>query len=332
MNRNITLVLVLAVIVLAIIYLESVRAPAVAPQDRETAPELTDIVGYINTDYITIAQNRGKVVLVDFWTYSCINCIRTLPYLVQWDKKYRDMGLVIIGVHTPEFAFEKKYANVLMAVREHGIEYPVVLDNDYATWRAFGNRYWPRKYLIDAEGVIRYDHIGEGAYQETEQWIQKLLREAGKKVDVMVSADTGTESLMLQTPELYAGWQYMIPRQQDLGNEGGLRPKEEFTYPASDSYKEDMIYLEGTWLSAEDHLEAESDGAIILNFLGSEANIVAAPSGNITNMRVFIDGTDQGEVVVGEPNLYNVYEGDYGRMVLRLEVPAGFTFNSFTFG
>src|SRR5919198_6234078 len=141
------------------------------------APELTKISGYINSDPITLADLRGKMVLVDFWTFSCINCIRTIPYLNAWYEKYADDGLVIVGVHTPEFEFEKDYNNVKAAVEKFGIKYPVALDNEKQTWSAYENRYWPRKYLIDSEGYIRYDHIGEGAYAETEKVIQSLLAE-----------------------------------------------------------------------------------------------------------------------------------------------------------
>ncbi|MBI2138258.1 redoxin domain-containing protein, partial [Candidatus Woesearchaeota archaeon] len=149
------------------------------------APELAGIAGYLNTDgeEIRIADYRGKkAVLIDFWTYTCINCIRTLPHLAEWDKKYRDKGLAIIGVHTPEFNFEKEKKNVEMAIKKYGIPYPVVQDNDYATWSAYQNRYWPRKYLVDADGFIRYDHIGEGGYDDTEEMIQKLLMELGPEI------------------------------------------------------------------------------------------------------------------------------------------------------
>src|ERR671925_1793917 len=141
------------------------------------APELTKITGFINSEQITLADLRGKVVLVDFWTYSCINCIRTIPYLNAWHEKYADQGLVIVGVHTPEFEFEKDYNNVQAAVEKFHIRYPVAQDNEKGTWEAYENRYWPRKYLIDTEGYVRYDHIGEGGYAETEKVIQSLLRE-----------------------------------------------------------------------------------------------------------------------------------------------------------
>lgn len=146
-----------------------------------TAPELDKTGGWINSDPFTLAQMRdeGKVVLVDFWTYTCINCIRTLPYVKSWHDKYADSGLVILGVHTPEFEFEKLYENVVEASGEFGLEYPIVQDNDFGTWRAFNNKYWPAKYLIDRNGKIRYRHFGEGKYEETELKIREILGEAG---------------------------------------------------------------------------------------------------------------------------------------------------------
>lgn len=133
------------------------------------APEFQGITYYINLNETKLSDLKGKVVLVDFWTYSCINCIRTLPYLVDWNQKYSDKGLVIVGIHAPEFEFEKNIDNVKQAVTRFGIKYPILLDNDHDTWNAFHNSYWPRKYLVDAEGFIRYDHIGEGGYMETEK-------------------------------------------------------------------------------------------------------------------------------------------------------------------
>ena len=147
--------------------------------DELPAPELIGTGAWINSQPFTLASRRGEVVLVDFWTFSCINCKRTLPYLKSWHEKYADSGLVILGVHAPEFNFEKDIENVQEAVEEHGLLYPIVQDNQFSTWRAFKNRYWPTKYLIDKDGYIRFVHIGEGRYEETEQWIRDLLEEPG---------------------------------------------------------------------------------------------------------------------------------------------------------
>jgi thiol-disulfide isomerase/thioredoxin len=141
------------------------------------APDFSKITGYINTDPVKLGDLNGKVVLVHFWTYTCINCMHTIPYLNKWYENYADKGLVIIGIHTPEFEFEKNTDNVKQAVKDYQIEYPVLQDNNYATWKAYQNKYWPRDYLIDTQGFIRYDHIGEGAYDEMEKAIQSLLAE-----------------------------------------------------------------------------------------------------------------------------------------------------------
>lgn len=179
----------------------------------ELAKEITTPDGFINTDSkpVTIAEFVGKkVVLIDFWTYSCINCQRTTPYLNAWYEKYKDKGLVIVGIHTPEFEFEKDYNNVKTAVEKFGIKFPVVLDNDYSTWTAYKNRYWPRKYLIDIDGYIVYDHIGEGAYEATEQKIQEALKERMAVQGVRgVIDDPLTEEIVVQSgarsPETYFG-------------------------------------------------------------------------------------------------------------------------------
>jgi len=152
----------------------------------EPAKEVSTPDGFINTDSVTVSELVGKkIILVDFWTYSCINCQRTLPYLNSWHEKYADKGLVILGLHTPEFEFEKGYENVKRAVEKFSVRYPVILDNDYSTWTSYKNRYWPRKYLIDIDGFIVYDHIGEGAYEETEKKIQELRTFISeKKIDL----------------------------------------------------------------------------------------------------------------------------------------------------
>lgn len=317
------------------------------------APELAGIEGYLNTEEnikISDFTSKGKVVLIDFWTYTCINCIRTLPYLVEWDQKYGNKGLVIIGVHTPEFEFEKKYENVKMAIEKYGIKYRVVQDNNYATWRAFKNSYWPRKYLIDSDGFIRYDHIGEGAYEETELFIQELLKEAGQQIK-----DTETSKLqdktprLKQSPELYAGFSFALPRGQNIGNKEGLQPGIILDYKLPEKTTNDVIYLEGKWQSNEDHLQAkESNNSIILEFTASSVNIVANTISKPVKLEVFVNeehankeqaGADvkiengKSFVIVNEPRLYNVFNGQYGNYLLKLTADSSdFNFNAFTFG
>ncbi len=164
----------------------------------ETLPDLSGAVQWLNSPPLTPEQLKGHVVLVDFWTYSCINCLRTLPYIRAWADRYKDGGFVVLGIHTPEFAFEKDPANVQQAVKELHIMYPVALDNDYAIWKAFSNQFWPADYLIDASGHIRYHHFGEGKYAETEDQIQELLKENRAQLtfngDTKVTGDFGAEA------------------------------------------------------------------------------------------------------------------------------------------
>ena len=189
------------------------RSEAIEVAATGMAPALDGATQWINSPALNMAQLRGKVVLVDFWTYSCINCLRTLPYLKAWDEKYRDQGLVIIGVHAPEFAFEKDIHNVEQAVRDLGVKYPVAIDNQYAIWNAYRNEYWPAHYLIDAQGRVRDQHFGEGAYQETEHMIQTLLKEAHQDlafsdgfVHVQGSGATAAAADMERSPETYVGY------------------------------------------------------------------------------------------------------------------------------
>ena len=153
----------------------STAAVAAPPQSGPVAPELTGIAQWLNSEPLNLQQLRGKVVLIDFWTYSCINCLNTLPYVKSWNQKYKDQGLTVIGVHTPEYPFERDTGNVKTALKRLGITYPVAQDNQYATWSAYNNQYWPAFYLIDKKGQIVYSHFGEGAYAQTEAKIQELL-------------------------------------------------------------------------------------------------------------------------------------------------------------
>ena len=178
MNRSrIMRTLISAVVGLCTAFGCLIEARASSPplHDYGAAPELAGIEGWLNSGPIAISELKGKVVLVDFWTFSCINCLRTVPYVTRWYDKFRDRGLVVIGVHTPEFAYEKITRNVETAIRRHGIKYPVAQDNQYATWRAFDNEYWPAVYLIDRRGHVMLKHVGEGSYEETEQAIDILL-------------------------------------------------------------------------------------------------------------------------------------------------------------
>lgn len=363
--NNAALVIVLLMIAASIYYIERSKAgpgsfaeksadgekSALKEGKYPKAPELEGISGYINTEEgLKISDLKGKVVLVDFWTYSCINCIRTLPHLVEWDNKYRDKGLVIIGVHTPEFNFEKKYENVKMAAEKYGIKYPIVQDNDYSTWTVYKNRFWPHKYLIDSDGYIRFDHIGEGGYDETEKQIQILLKDAGKDVGNMSISELEDKTpTRMTTPELYAGYDFALPRGRDIGNKEGLQSEKIFNYMLPDSIKSDYIYLDGEWKSNSDNLQAMSGHSfVILKFLAYSVNIVADSLGEPAKLEVFVDdgyvkkeqaGADvifdgsRAFVMVDEPRLYNVVSGDYGIHTLKIvSNSSDFILNSFTFG
>jgi thiol-disulfide isomerase/thioredoxin len=301
------------------------------------APELVGIKGYINAqEGFTLASLKGKVVIVDFWTYSCINCIRTQPYLNAWYEKYHSQGLEIIGVHTPEFDFEKKYENVQAAVVKEGIQYPVVLDNDYQTWRAYQNRYWPRKYLIDAQGRIRYDHIGEGAYEETESQIITLLKERDEnlKLEGMISDDVkegidSTEFYQIKTPEIYLGYAFA---RAPLTNEEGFQPDESVEYTLPPALIPNQVGLEGTWGNHSEYMELESDeGKVVLPYTAKQVNMVA--SGPAT-LNVILDGEVLNTMNIEEETLYTLVGGkEYGSHTLELDVQGkGFKLYTFTFG
>jgi thiol-disulfide isomerase/thioredoxin len=356
--KTITLIIIIAIVIIAIYSLQQTRVTptATTPQQPEfkdgfqKAPELTGIQGYLNTEDITIASQQGNVILIDFWTYTCINCIRTLPHLTEWDRKYRDQGLTIIGVHTPEFEFEKKKENVQLAIDKYSIEYPVVQDNNYATWNAFSNRYWPHKYLIDKDGYIRYDHIGEGKYQDTEKVIQELLKERNEDMqETPLSTIKDITPTRRQTQELYAGYKFALSRGQNLGNEQRMQPDKTVTYSIPTSLFADTIYLGGTWKSQPDGLSTttESNSIVALAFTAASANIVAE-SKTPTKLILTINGQsatqeqagtdvlfDNGEsvIVVDKPRLYNIIDGDYGQYTLALSTTTkDFSFNAFTFG
>jgi thiol-disulfide isomerase/thioredoxin len=315
------------------------------------APELARINGYINTEPVTLADLKGKVVLVDFWTYSCINCIRTIPYLNAWHEKYADQGLVIVGVHAPEFEFEKDYNNVRAAVDKFGIKYPVVQDNEKGTWQAYENQYWPRKYLIDDEGYIRYDHIGEGAYAETEKVIQSLLTEhaaaAGQNITIngSISRPENAQSVdfyRINTPELYFGYNFA---RAELGNPEGFKPGQvvKYTIPEGE-LKPNAIYLEGEWKNHADSMELQSEvGHIVLIYSAKTINIVAGGSGelHVTEDESALeegsrgqDVSEQGTVAIDGQKLYNLAAHQYyGEHRLQIDaIGKGFRIYTFTFG
>jgi cytochrome c biogenesis protein CcdA/thiol-disulfide isomerase/thioredoxin len=249
------------------------------PVERR-APSLGGAVDWLNSPPLSAEALKGKVVLVDFWTYSCINCIRTIPYVRAWAEKYKDRGLVVIGVHAPEFAFEKKIDNVKKAISDFKIGYPVAIDNDYKIWRAFNNSYWPASYLIDAKGDIRYHHFGEGNYGRTEQAIQDLLREAGSDVanTAPVRPETKGAEASADLKDIRSGETYIGYRQATgFASNEGLRPGSSGTY-SIDRPGLNEWGLSGSWtVGAEEATLDKSDGAITYRFSARDLHLILGP-------------------------------------------------------
>ena len=340
--------------------------------DEKLAPEIKGIANWINSEPLTIKGQRGKVILVDFWTYTCVNCIRTMPFLKAWHEKYEDKGLVILGIHTPEFEFEKDTDNVEQAMKDFGLTYPVAQDNDFGTWRAFNNRFWPAKYLIDAEGYIRYTHFGEGAYDETEEWIRDLLIQAGADL-TDVPADTAPEprrdtaALRAKrgfglTRELYAGYERNI---------GSLRSRNppyvlhrefydeldvDILYRDPGDYENNFLYIQGLWNNSAEHLTharatTDYEDYLAIRFFATSVNTVMLPTGvSELEVRVTMDeapvsredaGVDiqfdsdgNSFINVNEARLYNVVNlMEFGGHELKLSSNSpGFSVFAYTFG
>jgi len=316
-------------------------------------PSLEGAASWINSAPLTPAELHGKVVLVDFWTYSCINCLRTLPYIKAWYRKYKDSGLVVIGVHSPEFAFEKDPGNVRHAVGELGVTYPVALDNDYSIWKAFHNQYWPAHFFIDAQGELRAHHYGEGDYDSSEQIIRQLLTAAGAKnlppagmdatgmIGVQASADRAHE----HSPETYVGF----ARAKNFSSPRGFVQNELANYAAPANLTLNQWALQGDWLVNSEHATLEkSGGGVQFHFLARDLHLVLGPAkdGRPVRFRVLLDGKApaddhgadidaKGDGTVREQRLYqlirqsnDVREHDFSIQFL----DDGVTAYAFTFG
>jgi thiol-disulfide isomerase/thioredoxin len=262
---------------------------------------LSGATGWINSKPLTAKQLKGKVVVIDFWAYSCINCIRAVPYVRAWAEKYRDSGLVVIGVHTPEFEFEGQLPNVQKAVQKFGITYPVALDSDHAIWNAFHNQYWPAHYFIDVKGKVRYEHFGEGEYEQSERWIQELLKEASAKPIAASAASVHGEGVQasadsreVHSPETYIGY----GRAQHFTSPGGFEFDEEKLYMAPVHPSVNEWGLDGRWV---DHLQRavlqSATGKIVFHFHARDLHLVLGPraDGKPVRFRVTIDGQAPGE-------------------------------------
>jgi thiol-disulfide isomerase/thioredoxin len=371
MKKNLILIIVLALIVGTIFYINSklahpaagntpvvtVTAPALttatsSPDLRagfltlaqkaakySLAKEISDPTGFINTpdgQPIKLSDYIGnKVVLIDFWTYSCINCQRTVPYLEAWYEKYKDEGLVVIGIHTPEFEFEKDYDNVAAAVKRLGITYPVVMDSNYGTWNAYQNQYWPHKYLIDIDGYVTYDAIGEGDYDKDEEAIQNALKEraqvlgTGQTISGGLVTPAGVGDIEAGSPETYFG----SNRNEYLANgEQSVAGNQTLTLPTS--LQTNALYLGGTWDFFGEYAQSISPTSEIeYQYNAKNIYFVAGATTPVT-VDIFQDGVKQGSITVKDAKLYTLVQNlTAGTHTIDLKVEnAGLQAFTFTFG
>lgn len=355
LQRTVSLALALALIGGAIWYLQSGKVSHGAAgggsvasstarsanyeQNSKIYPMAVELVapsGYINTPATTTISgllSEHMVVLVDFWTYSCINCQRTIPYLRAWYQKYKDYGFTIVGVHTPEFEFEKVLANVQSAVAKFGITYPVVLDSDYLTWSAYRNQYWPAEYLIDQDGLVREHNIGEGNYQKTEKNIQTLLAERAKALGLSAAIPQGYvdvgQAIDSSSPETY----FNYSRNSNLGNgQAGRAGMQQFALP--ETTQPNTLYLGGAWDIGQDYAQNSGAAAIEFSYAARGVYIVASsPQG--VDVQVLVDGrpiaadqgsdvSAQGTVHIKEPRLYRLIDSNTKQQhTLKIVVPSG---------
>jgi cytochrome c biogenesis protein CcdA/thiol-disulfide isomerase/thioredoxin len=297
-------------------------------RDFGEAPQLAGLTNWTNSDPLTLRKLRGKVVLVDFWTYSCINCLRTLPHVKAWYRTYRNRGLVVLGVHTPEFAFEHVPGNVEGAVQRLGIKYPVALDNDYATWNAFQNQYWPAKYLVDRQGHLRYYHPGEGQYDETEARIRTLLGESAEMLPVANRLADRTPRTPL-TPESYLGYariaRFAQLRQLDRDHDRFA----DYEFPQRELARDELAY-DGTWRVGPEQIVAGLGARLRLAFTARKVFLVLGGDGNV---RVLLDGKQRRVVRVNGSRLYTLLSLPKLREgLLELRFDPGVRGYAFTFG
>lgn len=306
------------------------------PQVGHAAPEFVGISQWINSEPLSLAELRNKAILVDFWTYSCINCVRTLPYIKKWYQAYKDKGLVVVGIHTPEFEFEKNLSNVKNAVQRFEITYPVALDNNYKTWQNFHNRFWPAHYLIDQNGKIQYMHAGEGNYLETENAIRKLLN-----LELLAEKEKIAAAKM-QTPETYLG----SARASAYNSEIALKAGQTIDYTYHKELTNDQVGIKGSWFVDAEYIKSQSDNSILnLNFIGSHVYLVISSQtpatisllldGKPLNTKYYTaDSNNHGNIVVKDARMYDLVDlkGDYGRHLLSLQVPKDVSLYAFTFG
>jgi thiol-disulfide isomerase/thioredoxin len=317
---------------------------SVWPRNKFSLKKVPKIVGntWFNSKPLKPDDLAGKIVLVDFWTYSCVNCIRTIPYLKKWWEHYRDKKFLIIGIHTPEFHFEKHPENVARAIKGLGITWPVVLDNDYINWNNFANRYWPAKYVIDKNGQIAFAHFGEGYYAGTEEIIQNLIKDNLGEVKLSrIEPDTQTAGgfCFIPTPELYCGYE-----RGEINNYGGYYFDEVHDYQPPSELRPDSIALKGKFLAKPEYVESVQKGStLFLRFRATEVNLVLdSKDKNATVQLLFNDKplsndirgknlNNSSELTIEKPNMYNLLKsGGMAEGMLSVAVKEG-NFKAFAF-
>jgi thiol-disulfide isomerase/thioredoxin len=314
------------------------------------AANIQGISAWINSNPLNISELKGKVVIVDFWTYSCINCIRTIPFLNALQKEYGNNGLVIIGVHTPEFQFEHNLTNVQNAVKKFNITYAVALDNNYSTWDAYGNEYWPADYVIDKNGDIRYENFGEGPsdFNQIQQVVRELLQNANYTLPSnTTNVNDALNFSQATSPEMYLGYQEIeTGRTNYFGNP--IQPNAAYDYVLPNVSQPDVIYLGGDWYSAPDSMIAENGSVLFLVYRAKNVNVVASGNGTNTSITLGLDGQNLSSsylgadahiangiatVNVSASRLYNIVSApSYGVHILEIKANRNFRIYTFTFG
>ena len=317
------------------------------------APEISRV--WLNSPPLSFRQLRGRAVLVDFWDYTCVNCVRTLPYVQAWHDRYRDKGLTVIGVHTPEFTFAQYESNVERAVRDFGLTYPIVIDSNYEIWKLFAVRCWPTKYLVDQNGYLRFAHFGEGAYSEFETGIQELLREIDSQVQLpplmssLRDEDRPGAHCYHPSPELYLGH-----RRGKIGNDGGFQPDQIADYSWPGELQEGVFYAHGRWASTAEYMESIDAGehSLRLKYSARGVNLVmASPRSSASEVVVLQDGVpltprqattdirfraangqEESYIPVSTPRMYAIVDNpDFGTHTLELTCSVGVAAFAFTF-
>jgi len=316
---------------------------SIAPKSAEIsnygkAPDLIAKGPWLNTEQPFSMENlKGKVVLIDFWTYSCINCVRTIPHLRELYDKYEKYGLEIIAVHSPEFPFERNVDNVKKAIEELQINWPVVLDNDFSQWNAYKNRYWPAQFFIDGQGEIRYFHFGEGSYDEAEQVIRTLLQENGEELENQVNTEISKDSLSQRTSEIYLGYS----RLQNFASKDSFEPDTLTSFEKKEYLEPGQWSLDGEWIIRNDFIEIDGDGELDLLFKGKDLFLVIEPKNDESLITIEINGKkpeDTADVVNGElkPNSSRLYHlasfDDSYEKLLKLKISGHVRLFTFTFG